>query len=50
MPRIITAPTTPATVKALKRIALQNRRSTGREALVAVEEHIRNNQQKTKQP
>lgn len=42
MPRILTAETTAETVKALKRVAKQNKRSSGKEALVAIESHIVN--------
>ncbi len=42
MPRILTAETTPETVKALKRVAKQNKRSAGKEALVAIQSHVLN--------
>lgn len=42
MPRILTSETTPETVRALKRVAKQNKRSAGKEALVAIEYHILN--------
>jgi len=42
MPRILTAETTPDVVKNLKRVAKANKRSAGKEALVAIESHIIN--------
>ncbi len=42
MARIITSETTDATVAALKRVAKQNKRSAGKEALAAIESHILN--------
>lgn len=40
MPRITTSDTTDETVDALRRSAIDNRRTPAREALVAVETHI----------
>ncbi len=42
MPKILTAETTRATIDALKRVAKKNKRSQGKEALMAIESHILN--------
>lgn len=42
MPRIITSETTAQTVKNLAKVAKRNKRSQGKEALVAIESHILN--------
>lgn len=42
MPKILTAETTYSVVANLKKVAKANKRSAGKEALVAIESHILN--------
>ncbi len=48
MPRILTAETTPDMVLKLKRTAKENKRSAGQEALVAIENHIKEHRERAK--
>ena len=48
MPRILTAETSSEVVAHLKKVAIDNKRSAGKEALIAIEAHIQKHRELAK--